>query len=397
MMSWLIAVVAMIGGAYVFRYGISLVLSPLQHQFLKLPEPTSILKMVTVTKLCDVSQGSFLQNQYSAMALINSRSFSRRYSILLLCLSAAGLWTTMLAMLLTWQMDGTIFGILTGVLAIASYWWRMGRAWAAVTLGLYVLLMGGFSVLRYQDSLLSFLGESEFHFLLADGRFAAQLVWLAAAFVLTLVIRVESWTVFLALALLGAGSLSLNGAIAMVIGEMLAHVAVLMWKSRKLNQDTQKTAKLYALSSMIGLVIGFVLAGGVREVFSWGFTFDTNPLTEKSLQFFTMYFVVVAAQCAASMTWGHFAAQKKIDEVQKGDYFSIKWISRGLVSNSIGTYVLNKLHERLDLLVAQKRELDAKERARIPQAFLQEHDREVTTLSMWLPLAKDALKPRKLL
>jgi hypothetical protein len=386
---WLGSLVMMFSGLLLFRHGVSTLGARFQKMYLDLPDTgVSTFRMLVLTKLCAVSQGSFLQSQYGAVALLNSRSYSKHYSVLLLCLSAAGLWTTLLGVLVSWQLQGAIFLGLSVVFYLSQYWFDKGRTIFKTLAGFGILLMGMQWALRDQTLLLSALGESELHFLLADGRFFAQLIWLLTSFAATLLIGIESWSVFLALVLLATGSLSLNGAVALVVGELLAHVWLLFWRSRKLNQDVTALTRSYAIASSVGLCVGFVLAGLLRTVFSWGYTFELNEIMDKNLQFFAMYLVVILSHSLAVLSWGHFAARRKMDEVQTGEYFSVRWIERGLVAASISNFVLRKLNERLALLIAQKKSLNPDERMQIPTVFLQNHENEIIKLSQWIPRAR---------
>lgn len=391
-MMWLGAMVVMVGGLSLFRWGVGQCFVGLQKRFLHLSAPVSIFKMLLTAKLCAVGQGSKLQTQYSAVALLSSRCFSKRYAVLLLCLSAAGLWTTMAGFFLAWQLSGEILLVVAMGVYLYCRWTDKKLSLFFLILGLGGFLTGAQWALQKQSILLSVLGESEFHFLLADGRFPAQLLWLGVTFVLTLVIEIESWAAVTALILLVAGSLSLNGAVAMILGEMLAQEWMLFWRSRKLNPDTQRLVRSYALASAIGLVLAFFAAGVLREGFAWSFTFAGNPLTEKSWQFLSLYVVIVSVQTLGVLIWGHFAAQKQADEVQKGEYFPVQWISKGLVSLPVFDFIFAKLKERLALLRAQKKDLDTQERARIPAAYLQAHEQEIARLALWLPLAAEKNK-----
>lgn len=381
---WLAPVFLMVGGHLVFRKGLNQGLSFFQTQFLHLPASTSIVRMLSATKLCGLSMGSFLQNQYSAVALLSSRSFSRRYAILLLCLSGVGLWTTLLGLLAVWKFNGSLLLGAAFFFYLLHRWTGRFESLFQILAGAGVFLMGAQWALEKQSILMSFLGQSELHFLLADGRLPVQFLWMSVAFLGTLLVGVESGVVFLALVLLAAGSLSLNGAVAMAMGELLAHIAMLWWKSRKLNQDTKHITKFYALASLGGLVLGFVVTGFIRDLFAWSITFEGNVLTARSLQFFTSYFILIALQCLVVMTWGHFAAKKTLEEVQTGDYFSAEWISQGLIGKNIARFILKKLGERLDLLILQKNNLSASERNQIPSYFLKEHEEEVLKLTLWM-------------
>jgi Na+/phosphate symporter len=385
---WLGSLVGLLAGLSLFRSGMGRLFAPLTKNFLRLPEPSSLLGMLVITKLGAIGQGGFQKTAYGALALLNSRSFSRRYALLLLCLAGAGLWTTLVAAALAWQVNGAYLLGVSVLIYVYSWWTQKGFELFKAVFGLGLFLSQAELLLRNQSVLLSVLGESEFHFLLADGRFAAQLVWLAAAFVITLLVQFESWAVFLALGLLAAGSLSLNGAVAFVIGEMLAHVWMLAIRSRRLNQDAKKIAMAYAGVGTFGLLIGFFLAGGLRELFSWGYSFEVSQITEKSLQFLAMYLTVIAAHAVTVMVWGHFAARTQVDEVQKGEYFSTRWIRQGLIDPEILNFILTKLQQRLALLHDQQKSLNLQERAQIPPAYLADHEQEIVKLSQWLPAAE---------
>lgn len=393
---WLGPVVLAIVALYGFSLAVSACLRGLQNRFLALPPSTSIPNMMVTAKLCSIGLGSFLRTQYSAVALLNSRCSSRRYGILLMCLSVAGTWTTMLALAMAWQVNGAAFLGLAFILYLYLNLRHRSLELFYFVFGLGTFLVAMQLVLQQQSTLMMALGESDLHFMIADGRFPAQLLWLVVSFALTLLIGVESWAVIIAVVLVVGGSMSLNGGVALIIGEMLAHVWMLWWRSRKLNQDTVALVKGYAIANTVGLVLAFFVAGFMRNAFAWTITFEGNQLTEKSWQFFSLYFVIMVVQCLAVLTWGHFAAQKKVDEVQRGEYFSTIWISQGLVRSSLLDFILKKLNERLDLLHAQQRELDAKDRAQIPAAFLKEHDHEITQLAVWLPLAIESRQKNKI-
>jgi hypothetical protein len=47
------------------------------------------------------------------------------------------------------------------------------------------------------------------------------------------------------------------------------------------------------------------------------------------------------------------------------------------------------------MLLVQKKDLDSKDRAQIPAAFLKIHEHEITQLALWLPLAAESHNKRK--
>lgn len=394
MILWIANLTILMTGLFLFRGAISHLGAHFQRRFLGLPEKgVSTIKMLIETKLCAISHGSFLQNQYGAIGLLNSRSYSKHYSVLLLCLGILGSWTTFIAAALLWRIEGYYF-IAAGVLFyFSARWLGKGRQIFKMLMGLGLVSIGSAMLVQAQPQLNSILGESDFHFLLADGRFPAQLILLVGAFFVTALIGLESWTVFVGIAWLISGTLSMNGAVALVIGELLAHVWVIAWRSRRLNQDVKRISVSYALWSSGGLLIGFLLAGLLRTLFSWGYSFEGNELENRVWQFLTMYSAVILSQLLLLMLWGHFAARKRLDEIQVGEYFSAEWIHQGLVSKSFLKFILEKLETRLTHLRSQSRNLNSDERVQVPVTFLKHHEFEIDQLSKWIPKASDAGVP----
>lgn len=380
---WLGPLVVLFAGLEIFRRSGSALGARLQERFLALKPPLSDFGLFVSTKLCAFSQGSLLQNQYTAVALLNGRVSSRRFALVLLCLSSVGSWTTLAGICLAWQLSG--FYLLSVALPIylVQFWTGRGQKLLRVVFGVGLFLLGAEWALRQQSILLSILGESDLHFLLADGRLPAQMLWAGVTFVLTAIIGFESWAVFLAVILVAAGSLSINGALGMFFGELLAHTCLLVWRSRKLNADTRVLVKGYAVSSSLGLVVGFVLAGFVRDVFVWGFTFDASPLAEKSLQLAILFLLMTVSKMVFAMVWGHFAAKKGPDEVQAGLYFSHQWLDRGWISPRVMSFLRQRLGTRLRDLRQQITAVE-ETRSKLPAGLLKMHDEEIQQISIWL-------------
>lgn len=385
---WLGPLVLMFVGVAVFREGWSRGLVFLQEHFLKMKPPVSILRMLTVTKLCAFAQGSLLQNQYGSVALLSARVSSRRYALLLLCLSAVGAWPMLICFGLAWQVSGFYFLAALAVVYLGRFWTGRGESLLRIFTGLGLFLLGVEWTLRQQGVLFSILGESDFHFLLADGRFFAQLIWLAVSALVTLVLGFEFWSVLLSLVLVTAGSLSLNGAIALMTGELLAHVGLLVWRTRGLSPDAKKLVRGYALSSIVGLVVGFFVAGYLRDLFAWSFTFDVSQLLEKNLQLGLLFASLIVSKTIVCMVWGHFAVKVEADQVQTGGYFSSCWVERGWISVTLLRFLRKKLGLRLTELQSQAGSLQSAQRdgarAAIPPHLLQAHAHEIEQLKSLL-------------
>jgi Na+/phosphate symporter len=388
---WLGPLVLVFAGVEILRRGLSGWLSRFQRPFLQLGTSSagavSSLKMLIVTKLCAFSQGSLLQNQYSATALLGARISSQHYALVLLCLSGVGCWTALLCTGLAWQISGFYLLVCSFIIYLWKFWTGRGANLGQAVFGLAIFLLGIEWTLRQQGVLFSVLGESDFHFLLADGRLPAQMIWLVISMVLTTLIGLEFWSLVLSLVLVAAGSLSLNGAIGLMTGELLAHLLLLVWRSRGLNAETKSLVKGYAMSSGLGLVVGFFVAGYLRDIFAWSLTFDASQLIEKNLQLGLLFVSLILSKTIAAMIWGHFAAKAGMDqaqrEVQVGQYFSPRWVERGWISQAVLTFLRERLMLRLVELRAQALQMD-EARGSIPAQLLKVHQSETVQLSEWL-------------
>jgi hypothetical protein len=376
----------MLTGLEIFRRSMSSLLAKLQARFLALKTPTSLTNMLASAFLAAFGSASVLQVQHSALALLNVRGTSRRYNVLLLCLAGIGLWPTFLGVLLAWQLSGFYLLALAGLIFLLTRFLKsayFGEALLKVFFGLGLVLIGLEWTLRQHSILWSLLGESELHFLLADGRLSAQILWMFVGFAVTWLLAFESWSILIGLVLVVAGSMSLNGAVALICGELLAHSAILWWQSRKLNAEARSLAQGYAFSSSGGVLVGFFLAGFLRDAFAWNFTFEASQLVEKSLQLVLMLKVVVLLQLIGAMTWGHFAARQEADEVQTGRYFPLVWWNRAWISRPVMTFIREKLSTRLRDLQSQTGTLREAE-SKIPGSLLKLHAQEMEHLSAWV-------------
>lgn len=387
---WLACLGLLLFGLGLFQGALSDAGAFLQKRFLDLSEnENSLFKILLLTKMYALSCGGLVRTQYNAMALLNTRTFSKRYSILLLCLSSVAVWSILLMGLGIWLIHwSTLIGFAV-VFYLIYFWFGAGKLLFKMFFGLGLVFLGAQLALRDQSILLSTLAEGEIHFLLADGRFTSQFIWLVTSFVMTLLIGVESWSVFFCILLLSSGSLSLNGAVAFVIGELLAHLFVLRWRSRRLDNVARKIAKDYTLASVFGLVVGFVVCGEIRGVFAWGYGFGSNDIVNKNIQFMILFFALIVCQTLTTMAWGHFAAQKKMDEIGAGPYFSPQWIRQDLLSRGLFDYIQEKLKKRLTQLLDQKNNLSTTEREKIPRGILQNHDGEILNLTHWISSISD--------
>lgn len=254
----------------------------------------------------------------SGMALYDFGAVSSRGSILLMCLSSLGSWWTLLLGFLFLSFNGFFvlgfcaFGFLTP--------WVNSKVELLLKwlLAVGIFLVGGEMTLKNSSIIQTILGQSDLAFFLADGRFIPVLGIMLAGLLLSFVVQAEFWSLALGLALLVTNSLSFNGALGLVVGERIGQMILFWWQSRSLEtKKGQRIGKQFAMSSIIGTLVGFLIVGEARSVFYFGFSNDLSSFQNKSLQFVLLFFVILFFQWLGQMVWGHFASQVFVDQSQK--------------------------------------------------------------------------------
>lgn len=318
---WLGPLAVMFFGLAIFRRAISDLTVPLQKIFLQAPVG-SVTTMLEKTLLMAFCQGSLLQNQWGAWTLLSQKKFPSRWAILLLCLAASGLWTSVVGGLVMFQLNGFYVLGLAVIFYVVFFWTGRFADVAKLFGGLGLFMVGAEEALRNQSVLLNWLGDQELRFLLADGRWPAQLLWIAVALLVTLCVGIEAWSLFVSLLLVAAGALSLNGAIAFLFGEALAWA---LWQGRK--------QRSYLLVSFGALLVAFFVCGYIRDMISWNSDLDLSQMGVRDLQVLMFFAVLWGVQTFAWMLWGHFGHAGVAQKL--GISVSTRWQSRGWISRAL--------------------------------------------------------------
>lgn len=301
LLMWLGPLALMFFGIEMFRRSLERGLEHWQRPFLRMPASVSTPGMLARGVLAALAQAAIRPNQCKALELLDSQRISRRFAILLFCLAACGAWSHLLIASLMGQISGFYLLAIAVVFYLSDVWLGRGGLIAKILGSLGVALVGAEAALRSQSILLSVLGESEWSFLLADGRWGAQLLWFAVAVLVTLLFSVEAWSLFVSLLLVAAGSLSLNGAMALMLGESLATALWLAWKGRPFGARALK-------ANILSVVLAFFLCGWWRESLAADFSADLSQVTLRTQQVVIFYGLILAMQTLVLMIWGHFEA-----------------------------------------------------------------------------------------
>lgn len=364
---WLGSLVLMLFGLTESQKQVSVFFSRLQKDFYHKGFETTTLKMFARALDVVILEASPQKSLYSGLALYNLRVLSLRASALIMCLSTLGVWWVLILGLLFLSFNGFFLLGLSGLSLIGA--WKAPRAqnllkWVFAT---GVFLVGGETMLKNSSVIQTLLGQSDLAFFLVDGRFGAVLGILLAGVLLSFVIQVEFWSLVLALSLLVTSTLSFNGALALVAGERIGRVVLFWWRSRGLNQECRRIGWQFSLASIVGVLLGFVIAGEFRSVFYLGFSSDLSSFQDKSLQFVLLFAVILGVQCFVQMIWGHFGSQAQVDEMQEPKYFSPDWKEIGLLSETAMGWARDKVHKRLSEIRYHLQGLGSMKEGQVPE------------------------------
>lgn len=329
-----------------------------------------------------VLEASPQRSLYSGMALYNLRVMSLRPSNLIMALSTLGAWWVVILGLLFLSFNGfLLLGLCT--LGFFTMWMtprmKIILGWLFAT---GIFLVGGELMLRNSSIVQTILGQSELAFFLADGRFPAVMALMLLSLVTSLVVRLEFWSLALSLSLLLTNTISFNGALGLVAGERIARMILFWWHSRNLNQDCRRIGRQFSVVSIVGVLIGFLIAGESRVLLDFGFSSDLAAFQDKSLQFVVLFAVILAIQCLAQMIWGHFGSLVQVDELQEPKYIPTLWHDQDFLSESIYSWSKEKVHKRLNEIRYHLQGLGTLREGQVPehiQARLKEEEQQLKT------------------
>jgi len=382
---WLGSFVLMLWGLSESQKAAATVLGRLQARFLEKGFETKLTTMFMRATDVAVLEASPQRTLYSGLAFYNLRILPLRAAVLIMGLSTLGAWWVLILGLLFLSFNGFfLLGIcILSFLVFASARVKNILSWIFAT---GVFLVGGETMLRNSSVIQSVLGQSDLAFFLADGRFGAVLPILLAGIVITFFIRIEFWSLALALSLLVTSTLSFNGAMGLIAGERIGRMLVFWWRSRSLNQDCRRIGKQFSLISILGVIFGFWIAGEMRNFLDLGFSADTS-FQDKSLQLVVLFAVILFFQWLAQMIWGHFGSLVKVDELQEARYFPASWLEQELLSATALGWAKGKVHKRLSEIRYHLQGLGSLKEGQVPdhiQNRLKEEERALSALDQRL-------------
>ncbi len=353
------------GWQQAFR-GARKVLYPAQKTFLE-QKSSLLIALLARNKILSMLSLSALENSHTAILMWNLGLKSRRESVLRFCLSPLGNIGFLLVASLYLSFNGYLFlgFAFFGFFAIFK---RVQPAFWTSLIGLGIFLVGAELSLRQSTLLLNLLGTSEVAFFLADGRFLSVFLLLIASLTFSFILRLEMWSLVLCLGLLVANVISLNGALGVVTGEILASALAWIWHSRALPTTQRSVVLRLSVSSAVGALLGFWVAGQTRIYFDLGFGVNFANYQERLLIFILLISVVVFVQMLVLMPVGHFVA-KDLNEpnLETVKYIPASW--RLDLSPGVDRWTAGRVQQRLSEIRYHIQGLQSLPSGKIPQAL----------------------------
>lgn len=344
---WLGSFILMMWGMTAFQKQVGLLVADFQRAIFEKGFSSSMVKMFAQAVAVDVVEASPQRAAYSAMGLLNLRILTTRPAVLLMCLSP-------LAVLPVLGLSSLFLGF-SGYFILGLFSVSLFKFWKSkhldhsfqILFAAGVFLVGAESLMRNARILQTTLTDADLIFFVADGRFGAVLTLMLLAFVISLLIQVEFWTLVLGLSLLSTGTISFNGALGLLLGERLAFAALYWWRTKGLNQECKKLGLQFAALVVVTSIIGFWWAGEARTFLDLGFSLETTASQEKTGAFLLLFSLILAVQLLAALVWGHFAGNNQTEEMQNPHYISASWLERGLLSEGQRSWAKDRVQKRL--------------------------------------------------
>lgn len=345
-------------------------LSPLQSKFLvtkaKESDVALVLRSLSVVAM-DVSP---LKTIFTAIAKLNTQVGKERESLIQLCMASVGYWWTLILASLYLSLNG---GFLLGLSLLALIPFLIPQTlrrtfYFVGCIGLF--LLGSELALKNSSILQTYLGTSDFAFFLADGRWPAVFALLGLGLVFGILVRIELGSLFLAMALLVSNNISLNGAIALVAGELIGMMLFTLSQAWRVDEKTRSYVVKFAGAGILGLVIGLFVALQVRSYFVFSFSGERGQYQDKLMTLIFLVAVVLFIQTAVQMLWGHFAIRNNKVETSAVHYYPSQWMEWGLLSLSQAEFVEDGLNKRLSEIKYHAQGVKSLEAGKIPEQVL---------------------------
>lgn len=339
---WFGSFAMMLLGVWIFRLNLEKIMAEsLAQTYPKLTHEKSTWPLMVRTVFVSLVSTP-QQNLRLALIGWNLRLIAKRNTMILLCLTHVGVFLSLALGFLYLKFNGLF--LLSAALLLLTPLKPSFKLRVSMVAALGVFLLGSEMSLKNMSVIQSTLGQSSWAFFLADGRFSAVGFLALVSLALSFFVQLQGWSLFLGIALVTGGVISFNGALGLILGEIICFSLSGWWYARHFAPIEQSWTKIWSGLGIVGGLLGFWLAGEIRAFnYEWA---QSSQLSEKTgllvICAMTMYVLPLILQ----MTWGHFACKKEIDEAPVR-YLHLKAFKAPGLTSVGETFVLQKFAARL--------------------------------------------------
>lgn len=320
---------------------------------------------------------SALRTQAATAQALRLRSW--RTNLMAVCFSELSVAVLIAASLFFLAMGG-LFPLCAGVfvMAVSSLRPRELRPLGAALIFFGLFLWAGETGLKVGRGFLG-LEADGLSMWLADGRPLAVLLWLAVSTVTGALIGFEFLALPFALMGLAAGTLSLNGAVALLWGERLGLALRWWWQSRGQIPSVRLMTKGFVLSQLLAVLASFLFLGFARDVMGFA-SFGQEGLGALLGDFLTLSLWTTAFFVLFACAWGHFAGAKTPEDMMEPGRTPEAWLASQGFRTSMIPWFLDGLFKRRAELKRINDSFDEQDWKKVPPPVRQASEKEALHL-----------------
>lgn len=259
------------------------------------------------------------------------------------------------------------------------------RSWVMICekLSLVFLLLAVTLILfeqtqRTASQIIMMAHEYDWVFFLSQKGFLQAVVLFFGSMVMTALIPFMGWSYVFVILFMSTGLMAFDNALVIVAAEWVAVPLLMAWQTRSLSLSARVFGFQYALISSLSILVSLLAMVLFKDqIFSAeDLSFGQTASRLEALMF--CFFVFAVVQTATAMTWGHFAAKRKMDELELTNYERLPNVYYKIETLFEKRFIRVGCLRRLQILETQKQELP--QLKGIPLPILRRHEKEIMDL-----------------
>lgn len=220
---------------------------------------------------------------------------------------------------------------------------------------------------------------SAFIYTMADARTFTVLGFLGAAILVTLILRMEFWSLWLASLLFFAGGIAYLNFVALLLGQALGWAIFWFVQSRKSSKKNKIIMAEMLFMTLLTAIVFFVIVTWFKSMGLVDIRI-MSPLASKKISFIlTWAFWEILLTVALSL-WGHFRSQGQIGEVTDVENIKLPVAVFGRGLFKYNGWLTDQLEFRRNEIERRLKSLKSVDAQALPEALLKKSKLEVESL-----------------